>query len=111
MHQDFDAFIERCHLPSTTFFTKLAPRSYTSIRYPTNAVLVFGQETKGLGNTRLKRFSDRLARIPITDKVRSLNLSNSVAIALYEVIRQQGEAYWSSLKTRHVESSDEHGQS
>ena len=52
--------------------------------------LVFGRETKGLDEALLARNYDKCIRIPMRSDARSLNLSNSVAIVLYEALRQQG---------------------
>ena len=54
-----------------------------------NIYLVFGKESTGIPRSILKPHLDTCARIPMTDKVRALNLSNSVAIVLYEALRQQ----------------------
>ncbi len=51
---------------------------------------MFGRETKGLDEDLLRREYDKCVRIPMRSEARSLNLSNSVAIALYEALRQQG---------------------
>jgi tRNA (cytidine/uridine-2'-O-)-methyltransferase len=69
-------------------FSKKASRLYTDVDYREGAVLVFGRETKGLGDDFLERWNDRSLRIPITEHVRSLNLSNAVAVAVYESMRQ-----------------------
>ena len=52
--------------------------------------LVFGRETRGLDETLLAANYDRCIRIPMREEARSLNLSNAVAIVLYEALRQQG---------------------
>jgi len=52
--------------------------------------LIFGRESTGLPKGMLKANRDRLVRLPMTDKIRSLNLANAVAIVLYEALRQQG---------------------
>ena len=52
-------------------------------------MLVFGRETRGLPEALLRRYPDHCARVPMREGARSLNLSNSVAIALYEALRQQ----------------------
>ncbi|HEX7184890.1 MAG TPA: tRNA (cytidine(34)-2'-O)-methyltransferase [Thermoanaerobaculia bacterium] len=73
------------------FFSAEAPRDYWSVRYPERAVLVFGRESVGLPPEIRERWRDRLVGIPILDpEIRSLNLSTSVALALYEVMRQRG---------------------
>jgi tRNA (cytidine/uridine-2'-O-)-methyltransferase len=52
--------------------------------------LLFGKETKGLPEDILKKYIDKTIRIPMRETLRSLNLSNSVAIIAYEVLRQKG---------------------
>ncbi len=69
-------------------FTKTAQREYTTAEFQVGDHLVFGSETKGLPASLLNEFADRTLRIPMRSPVRSLNLSNAVAIALYEANRQ-----------------------
>ena len=69
--------------------TTKAPRAYHEVRYGPDDFLVFGCETKGLPESLLSRVYDRCVRIPMRTEARSLNLSNSVAILLYEALRQQ----------------------
>ena len=75
---------------NTYFFTTKAPRKYTDVTYPKRTFLVFGKETKGLPETLLSANPDKCVRIPMRDGLRSLNLSNSAAIAVYEALRQGG---------------------
>ena len=75
----------RYHFASTK-----APRSYAEAVYGPDDFLVFGCETKGLPESLLSRVYDRCVRIPMREDARSLNLANSVAIVLYEALRQQG---------------------
>lgn len=70
------------------FFTTKALHRHTDISYPDNAYLFFGKETAGLPEELLKENPERCVRIPMIDEARSLNLSNSVAIGVYEVLRQ-----------------------
>lgn len=63
---------------------------YDQVCYPENAYLFFGRETKGLPEDLLHEHYDTTVRIPMFAEARSLNLSNSVAIVLYEALRQQG---------------------
>ncbi len=76
--------------PNANFycFSTKAKYRYTDIEYPDPVFLVFGKETKGLPEEFLHAHPDRCVRIPMRDGLRSLNLSNSVAIAVYEVLRQ-----------------------
>ncbi len=73
----------------TFFFSTKAPQKYTDITYPDGAYIMFGKESKGLPESLLHDNPKTTVRIPMRDKLRSLNLSNSVAIAVYEVFRQR----------------------
>ncbi len=73
----------RMHFASTK-----APRGYHEATYQDGDFLVFGCETRGLPENLLERVYDRCVRIPMRAEARSLNLSNSVAIVLYEALRQ-----------------------
>ncbi len=64
--------------------------SYTEVEYQPDDFLVFGKETKGLPRDLLAAHPDETLRIPIVDEARSLNLSNSVAIVVFEALRQLG---------------------
>jgi tRNA (cytidine/uridine-2'-O-)-methyltransferase len=72
------------------FATTKAPRDYCGAVYGPDDYLVFGRETKGLPEELLAARYDRCVRIPMREGARSLNLSNSVAVVLYEALRQQG---------------------
>jgi tRNA (cytidine/uridine-2'-O-)-methyltransferase len=65
-----------------------APNCYCDVRYTNNCFLVFGKETAGLPEQLLLDNYSQCIRIPMKDDIRSLNLSNSVAIILYEALRQ-----------------------
>lgn len=70
------------------FFTTKALHTHSDVSYPDNAYLFFGKETKGLPEELLLENRDSCVRIPMISDARSLNLSNAVAIATYEVLRQ-----------------------
>ena len=70
-------------------FTTKGKKAYTEFAYPMDCLLLFGKETAGLPEALLRQHPDRCARIPMRDSLRSLNLSNSVAVAVYEALRQQ----------------------
>ncbi len=72
------------------FFTTKARRTHADADYPAGSVLVFGKETAGLDEALLKAHEAECVRIPMLGGRRSLNLSNSVAIAVYEAYRQNG---------------------
>ena len=80
-------FREVCPGPCYYFSTK-APRAHTDIEYPDGAWIVFGKETKGLPEWLLEEEREHCVRIPMISDARSLNLSNSVAVGVYEVLRQ-----------------------
>lgn len=70
------------------FFSTKARKIYSDISYPDNAYLFFGKETAGLPEALLFNNPQQCVRIPMIDDARSLNLSNSVAVGVYEVLRQ-----------------------
>lgn len=72
------------------YCTTKAVKSYHEVSYPENCFILFGKETKGLPEDLLRQNYDDCIRIPMMDNIRSLNLSNSVAIVLYEALRQEG---------------------
>ena len=71
------------------YFSTKAPRAYTEVNYPDSVYLMFGKETKGLPESLLAANKERCVRIPMRDTLRSLNLSNAAAVAVYEVLRQK----------------------
>lgn len=90
VHDSFpDLLAQHPDLPRY-FFTTKGAQPFASFAYPKDAMLVFGRETKGLPEALLEKYPGNCARIPMREEARSLNLSNSVAIALYEVLRQHG---------------------
>lgn len=89
----YDAFEEvEAAYPNARFFltSTHAARSYAAVSYQDGDFLVFGKETAGLGEQLLARRAKDAIRIPMGPGQRSLNLSNSVAIVLYEALRQTG---------------------
>lgn len=77
---------------NSTFYylTTKSKHKYTDISFRDNDFFVFGPETRGLPETILNENPDNSITIPMLDGQRSLNLSNSVAIVVYEAIRQNG---------------------
>ena len=90
MHPSWEAFCEKYPQARMHFATTKAPRGYCDVEYGADDFLVFGRETKGLPEELLRERYDECVRIPMRKEARSLNLSNSVAIVLYEALRQQG---------------------
>ncbi|MCR4726451.1 MAG: tRNA (cytidine(34)-2'-O)-methyltransferase [Clostridia bacterium] len=67
-----------------------AAKVYSDVSYKDGDFILFGKETKGIDEAILKKNYDKTVRIPMWGELRSLNLSNSVAIVLYEALRQNG---------------------
>lgn len=82
---EFEAQADRSRM---FLFSTHAEKNYCDIRYRDGDYLVFGKETKGLGQGIISRYRENTVRIPMRENLRSLNLSNSAAIALYEALRQ-----------------------
>ena len=70
--------------------TTKAPRPYTQAAFTPDSWLFFGKETAGLPQDFRERFQNRCIRLPMAGEARSLNLSNSVAVLVYEALRQTG---------------------
>src|SRR5687768_16872689 len=87
---DWEALIARLPVERHWYFTKRGSRPYTEARFAEGDVLVFGSESQGLPEEILQEAveRERALRIPTRPEVRSLNLSNSVAVAVYEAARQ-----------------------
>ncbi len=88
-YENSDDFFEKNKNENMFFFSTKAPVSHVTAKYPERVFLVFGKETKGLPEDLLKANIEKCVRIPMRDGLRSLNLSNSAAIAVYEVLRQR----------------------
>jgi tRNA (cytidine/uridine-2'-O-)-methyltransferase len=89
----YDSFAEVTEkYPAARFFltSTRATKRYTDFRFRDGDFFVFGKETKGLPQELLDAYPDTCMRLPMTDKVRSLNLANSAAIVVYEALRQNG---------------------
>ena len=85
---DWSTLLARLPAREPWLFTKTADRPYTEARYEPADVLVFGSESAGLPEQILGAYPGRRLRIPVRPQVRSLNLSNAVAVAAYEAQRQ-----------------------
>ena len=89
LHDSFDLCLNSIKFNEIYAFTKFAKKSFTKIKFKRNDCFLFGSETSGLPDNILDKIkvTNRL-RIPMIMNSRSLNLSNSVAIAIYEGLRQ-----------------------
>ena len=90
-HGSLDSLIAGLDPRHLCFFSKKATLSYLQAGFHGNELLVFGNETEGLGDELLTRYPQRSFRIPMVQPaVRSLNLANAVSIVVYEALRQAG---------------------
>ena len=89
VYENLDDFFARNDVRTMRLFSTKAPRRYDEADYPDGSYLFFGKETKGLPETFLAEHYDACVRIPIRAEARSLNLSNSVAVGVFEALRQQ----------------------
>lgn len=91
-YPNLDDFFEKNKGGEFFYFSTKAKNIYSDIAYPENSYLFFGKETAGLPEELLVKNKDRCVRIPMLNDsaARSLNLSNSVAIGVFEVLRQHG---------------------
>ena len=89
-YDDFESVLEEGAGHGFHFATTRAGRHFTAVHYDDGDYLVFGSESKGLDADILGRFSERCVRIPMRNGARSLNLSNSAAVVVYEALRQNG---------------------
>ena len=87
-YKSLDDFFERTKGGEYYYFSTKAPQKHTDISYPDGCYILFGKETKGLPEWLLHDNPKTTVRIPMIDEARSLNLSNSVAIGVYEILRQ-----------------------
>ena len=89
VYENLEDFFKKTGAKDIWLLTTKAPRAYTEAAFSPDCWLLFGKETKGLPETLLAEHFDRCLRIPIRSEARSLNLSNSVAVVVFEALRQQ----------------------
>ena len=91
VYENYDDFKNK-NIGTYYYLTRYGKKPHTSFDYSNrdeNIYLIFGKESTGIPKEILQHDLDHCMRIPMTDKVRALNVSNSVAIMVYEVLRQQ----------------------
>lgn len=89
-YENMDEFFEKNPDGKYFFFTTKAQHTHSDVTYTDKSYLIFGKETKGLPEELLLQHPEECVRIPMIDDARSLNLSNAVAIGVYEALRQMG---------------------
>lgn len=87
-YENLDDFFEKTKGGKYFYFSTKGTKIHSDENFPDKSYLVFGKETKGLPEELLLKNQESTLRIPMISEARSLNLSNSVAIATYEVLRQ-----------------------
>ena len=85
---DYEDFLERNPGAKIYYATTKAPQTYADVKYEDDCFIMFGKESAGIPEEILLDYEDQCFRIPMNPQIRSLNLSNSVAIVLYEALRQ-----------------------
>ncbi|MFR5602258.1 MAG: tRNA (cytidine(34)-2'-O)-methyltransferase [Lachnospiraceae bacterium] len=90
VYPDFQDFLERNPGARIYMATTKAPKVYTEVQYEPDCFIMFGKESAGIPEEILLENQETCVRIPMWGDIRSLNLSNSVAIVLYEALRQNG---------------------
>ncbi len=88
VYQSLEEFLQGKESSLLFLATTKGTRSYTDVSYPEGAFLLFGKETKGLPESLRTAYPQQCFRIPMREGIRSLNLSNSVGIIVYEAFRQ-----------------------
>ena len=89
VYEDFNDFVSKNPNARIYMATTKAKKAYTEVIYEENDFIMFGKESAGIPEEILIKYEDTSVRIPMIGAIRSLNLSNSVAIMLYEALRQQ----------------------
>ncbi len=87
-YDDWEDFLEKNPHAKIYFATTKAKHVYTEVEYEPDAYIMFGKESAGIPEEILVKYPEQCIRIPMIGETRSLNLSNSVAIVLYEALRQ-----------------------
>ena len=87
-YENLEDFFSKNNVEQMWCLSTKAPRCYTEAKFSDNCYLFFGKETKGLPEAFLEEHYDSCVRIPMLPDTRSLNLSNAVAITVYEALRQ-----------------------
>lgn len=86
---DYNDFLEKNPGAKIYMATTKAPKVYTDVTFEEDCFIMFGKESAGIPEEILLKNQERAIRIPMNEEIRSLNLGNSVAIVLYEALRQQ----------------------
>ena len=110
VYSDYQDFLDK--IPDAAgnmyFATTKAHKVYSEVKYSSDCYLMFGKESAGIPEEILVQHEDHCVRIPMWGDIRSLNLSNSAAIVLYEALRQNGfEKMERNGRLHHLQWKDE----
>ncbi len=89
-YENLADFLQKTEGANYYLFTTKGQKVYSDVEFPDNCYLIFGKETKGLPEEFIIANRQNALRVPMQGEIRSLNLSNTVALATYEVLRQWG---------------------
>ena len=92
-YMDWNDFLKKNPKASIYMATTKGRKVYTEVHYEADCYIMFGKESAGIPEEILKEYPENCVRIPMIGETRSLNLSNSVAIVLYEALRQNQFAH------------------
>ena len=92
VYKNYEEFLEKNPDAVIYMATTKAKHVYSDVTYPKDCYIMFGKESAGIPEEILQNHKDTCIRIPMVGEIRSLNLSNSVAIVTYEVLRQNNFA-------------------
>lgn len=88
VYDNYEDFLEKNNYPKIYMATTKATNAYTHVRYEPDCFIMFGKESAGIPEELMLANKENCIRIPMIGDVRSLNLGNSVAVVLYEALRQ-----------------------
>ena len=89
VYEDYEDFLLKNPKAKIYYATTKAPYIYSEVRYESDCFIMFGKESAGIPEEILLQYQQTAVRIPMFEQARSLNLSNAVAVVLYEALRQQ----------------------
>lgn len=101
IYENLEDFFSRNRVRQMRLFTTKAPRTYTEVDYADECFLFFGKETRGLPEDFLYAHPEDCVKLPMIEEARSLNLSNAVAVGVFEALRQMDFPHlkgWGKMK-------------
>ena len=101
VYENLEDFFSKNEVRQLRLFSTKAPRCYTEAAYEDECYLIFGKETKGLPESFLNDHYEDCVKLPMIEEARSLNLSNAVAVGVFEALRQLGFPHlkqWGKMK-------------